>query len=128
MENQDQELNEGVVACSSYRSNFTVVPWYEVSPEKQYPELFYTITLTGKNTTGGKVTTVEIRFRDPRHIVTNPVCSDHLLIIDMQKHDFTFIKELLSKSIDSENGPAGLYVRYKQRSGKNEYDVDFYLW
>lgn len=127
MENTETVLNEGVVECDSYRGSFTVAPWYEVNTDKQYPELFYQLVLSGRNISSGKVTTIDIRFRDPRHITANPLTSDNLLIIDMQKHDFTFIKELLSKSLDSENQTKKLCVKYRQRVGKNQYDVDFYL-
>lgn len=92
------------------------------------PEIFHQLVLTGKNLHGHEFTMIDIRFREVKHIVTNPAGSADTIIMDIPKTDYEFFKILLSQTLDSKESTAKkLIVEYYSSPNKYEYNATFLI-
>ncbi|RIW17158.1 hypothetical protein D0X99_05235 [Algoriphagus lacus] len=92
------------------------------------PETIHQVILKGKNLSGHQFSTVDIRFREPKNIVTNPAGSADTVIIDMPKSDYSLFENFLKKTIDSKDSPRKLLImEYTSSPNKYEYNTTFLI-
>ncbi|MFC3879496.1 hypothetical protein ACFOSV_04890 [Algoriphagus namhaensis] len=107
----------GTIIFRDYLSNFDAAP-NTASDGRPYPETLLSILLTGSNPTPNGPTRLNIRFRDPDRLAANPTISGSDIIMDLPKHDFEMIQDMLAKSILSDNTPMQLSANYRTIDSK----------
>jgi hypothetical protein len=102
----------GNITLNAFFSNFDIAP-NQTSDNRPYPETLLSIMLTGTNQSGGGPNRVILRFRDRERLAANPVISGVDIIMDMPKHDYEMIKDLINHSILATKNPKQLTANYR---------------
>lgn len=114
----------GKILINDYFTDFDAAP-NTAADGRPYPETILSITLSGTNQSGEEPNRVMIRFRDSDRLAANPSISGSNIILDLPKHDFPMIQDLLQKSIIAQTNPLSLTVFYREAS--NNTWVNFSL-
>lgn len=107
----------GTITFRDYLSNFDAAP--NSAPDgRPYPETLLTVLLTGTNQDPNGPKRLNIRFRDADRLAANPSISGSDIIMDLPKHDFDMIQDMLAKSILSSSNPMELNANYRTIDSK----------
>jgi len=108
---------DGSILLNQYLADFDATP--SVSTQnKPYPETLLTIVLSGVNQSGDQINRLIIRFRDADRLSANPSIGGSDISLDLPKHDFTMINDLLSQSILARQDARVLTANYRVVDGK----------
>ncbi|MFN3997831.1 hypothetical protein [Algoriphagus sp.] len=124
---KETPLISGQIEILDYNVNFNIMAERDQTG-KHLPKIVHQIILNGRNLNGHEFTTVDIRFRESKDIVTNPAGSTEKVIMDIPKTDFESFDWLLKKTIDSQNSDRKtLLMEYYSTQNYNEYHVTFFM-
>jgi hypothetical protein len=122
---QDLQSNLGLIEIRNYTIKSNIMARKDQNG-KPIPDVFHELILIGNNMSGQGFTTIYIRFRDPKDIVTNPTGSENMMIMEVPKTDFEYFDWLVKKTIDSSAPkPKALIMQYSPIANRNEYHVSF---
>lgn len=102
----------GKIELTDYISDFDAAP--NSAPDgRPYPETLLSIVLTGTNQSGEAPKRVIIRFRDAERLSANPSISGSDIILDLPKHDFAMVQDMIEKSILAKKDALKLSANYR---------------
>jgi hypothetical protein len=117
----------GQIELLSYQSIFNIMARRDQLGHHT-PEIFHQLILIGKNLSIHDFTKVDMRFRETKHIVTNPAGSADTIIMDIPKTDFGFIDQMLKMTVDSKDDiPKKLILEYSSSPNKYEFNATFLI-